>query len=156
MSQRKNYYSILNVPQDASQDDIKHSYRKMAQKYHPDVNKEPGAEEKMKAINEAYDVLGDPDKRAYFDRFGSTQQPQGNPYQGQGQYGGQTFYGFNDIFAEMMRQQQQAQQQYRQQQGQGNRQQYQRPVNPFAAFYRFIFMMLIFRFVMSFFFSLFA
>lgn len=155
MSQRKNYYSILNVAQDASQDDIKRSYRKLAQKYHPDVNKEPGAEAKMKEINEAYDILGDPDKRAYFDRFGSAQQAQGNPYQNQGQYGGQTFYGFNDIFAEMMRQQQQAQQQYRQQ-GQGNRQQYQRPINPFASFYRFIFMMLFFRLIMNFFFSLFA
>ena len=69
MTQR-DYYEILDVPRSASADDLKAAFRKMARQFHPDVNKEPDAEEKFKEINEAYAVLSDPDKRAAYDRFG--------------------------------------------------------------------------------------
>jgi molecular chaperone DnaJ len=66
----RDYYEILGVPKDASQDDIKAAFRNLARKYHPDVNKAPDAEEKFKEINEAYAVLSDTDKRAAYDRYG--------------------------------------------------------------------------------------
>jgi len=66
----KNYYDILGVDRIASEQDIKKAYKKMALKFHPDKNKDPGAEEKFKEIAEAYDVLADTDKRATFDRYG--------------------------------------------------------------------------------------
>ena len=62
----KNYYDILGVDRKASEQDIKKAYKKMALKYHPDKNKDPGAEEKFKEIAEAYDVLTDSDKRSGF------------------------------------------------------------------------------------------
>ena len=62
----KNYYDILGVDRKASEQDIKKAYKKMALKYHPDKNKDPGAEEKFKEIAEAYDVLTDSDKRLGF------------------------------------------------------------------------------------------
>ena len=67
----KNYYNILGVEKNASEDEIKKAYRKMALKYHPDKNKDPGAEDMFKEISEAYEVLSDKDKRAAFDRYGS-------------------------------------------------------------------------------------
>jgi len=67
----KDYYNILGVNRDATEEEIKKGYRKMALKYHPDKNKDPGAEEKFKEVSEAYEVLSDKDKRAAFDRFGS-------------------------------------------------------------------------------------
>jgi len=67
----KDYYAVLGVPKDASQDDIQKAYRKLARKHHPDVNKDPGAEAKFKEISEAKEVLGDPEKRKTFDRYGS-------------------------------------------------------------------------------------
>ncbi|MCL5421683.1 MAG: molecular chaperone DnaJ [Nitrospirae bacterium] len=75
------YYEILGVPKGASQDDIKKSYRKLARKYHPDLN--PGdkaAEQKFKEINEAYTVLGDPKKRGEYDRFGRAPFEAGGPW----------------------------------------------------------------------------
>ena len=67
----RNYYDILGVARDASFDDIKKSFRKLARKYHPDVSKEKDAEQRMKEINEAYAVLSDVDKRAAYDQLGS-------------------------------------------------------------------------------------
>lgn len=66
----KDYYKILGVPSDASQDDIKRSYRKLARKYHPDVSKEADAEAHFKEVGEAYEVLKDPEKRAAYDKLG--------------------------------------------------------------------------------------
>ena len=67
----KDYYKIMGVARDASQDDIKRAYRKLARKYHPDVSKEPNAEEKFKELQEANEVLKDPEKRAAYDQLGS-------------------------------------------------------------------------------------
>lgn len=67
----KDYYDILGVARDASQDDIKRAYRRLARKYHPDVSKEEGAEKKFQDLGEAYEVLKDPEKRAAYDKFGS-------------------------------------------------------------------------------------
>jgi curved DNA-binding protein len=71
----KDYYGILGVERGASADDIKKSYRKLAQKHHPDVSKEKGAEEKFKEIAEAYQTLKDPEKRAAYDQLGSGYKP---------------------------------------------------------------------------------
>jgi molecular chaperone DnaJ len=67
----KNYYDILGVSKNASESDIKSAFRKLSKKYHPDVNKEAGAEEKFKEINEAYSVLSDPEKKQMYDTFGT-------------------------------------------------------------------------------------
>ncbi|ASI13518.1 molecular chaperone DnaJ [Candidatus Mancarchaeum acidiphilum] len=66
----KDYYSILGVSKNASQEDIKSAYRQLALKYHPDRNKDPSAEEKFKEINEAYAVLSNPEKRKQYDAYG--------------------------------------------------------------------------------------
>ncbi len=71
----KDYYAILGVPRDASPEEIKRAYKKLARKYHPDINKEPGAEEKFKEINEAYAVLSDPEKRKIYDQYGTAKAP---------------------------------------------------------------------------------
>ncbi|MEA2600570.1 MAG: curved DNA-binding protein [Acidobacteriota bacterium] len=67
----KDYYATLGVKKDASQDDIQKAYRKLARKFHPDVNKDPEAEVKFKEIGEAYEVLKDPDKRQKYEQYGS-------------------------------------------------------------------------------------
>ena len=67
----KDYYKILGVSREAGQDEIKRAYRKLAHKYHPDVSKEPDAERKFKEMKEAYEVLGDPEKRKAYDQLGS-------------------------------------------------------------------------------------
>jgi molecular chaperone DnaJ len=67
----KNYYDILGIQKNASESEIKSAFRKLSKKYHPDVNKEAGAEEKFKEINEAYSVLSDPEKKQMYDTFGT-------------------------------------------------------------------------------------
>jgi len=67
----RDYYETLNVPRNASLDEIKKSYRRLARKYHPDVSKEKDAEAKFKQVQEAYEVLKDPEKRAAYDQLGS-------------------------------------------------------------------------------------
>ena len=94
------YYDRLGLSKDASQDEIKRAYRKLSKKYHPDINKEPGAEEKYKEILEAYETLSDAQKRAAYDQYG----PDGaNGFGGQGGFGGfdggAGFGGFEDIFS---------------------------------------------------------
>jgi molecular chaperone DnaJ len=88
----KNYYDILGVSKDASPDDIKSAYRRLAKKYHPDVNKEPDAAEKFKEVNEAYECLSDPNKKSNYDQFGSASGPQGF-----GGFGNGGFSGFGDF-----------------------------------------------------------
>jgi len=67
----KDYYAIMGVQRDATQDEIKRAYRKLARKYHPDVSKEKDAEARFKELGEAYEVLKDPEKRAAYDQLGS-------------------------------------------------------------------------------------
>lgn len=104
---KKDYYEVLGLTKGASKDDIKSAYRKLAKKYHPDVNKEPGAEEKFKEIQEAYDVLYDDKKREMYDQFGMAAFEQGastggegNPFSGSG-FSSQGFgdINLNDIFS---------------------------------------------------------
>ena len=68
--QKQDYYDVLGVPRNAGADDLKKAFRRLAMQYHPDRNQEPGAEAKFKRVNEAYEVLSDPDKRAMYDRYG--------------------------------------------------------------------------------------
>jgi curved DNA-binding protein len=70
MAERRDFYEILGVSRDAPADEIQRAYRKLARKYHPDVNKDPSAESQFKDIAEAYDVLSDPDSRKKYDAFG--------------------------------------------------------------------------------------
>jgi curved DNA-binding protein len=105
----KDYYSTLGVPKSAPQDDIQKAYRKLARKYHPDVNRGPQAEAKFKEISEAYEVLKDADKRSTYDRYGSAWRdaarsggaPPGFDYQfdfGDGAgFGGSGFSSFFDM-----------------------------------------------------------
>lgn len=67
----KDYYKIMGLDRDATQDQIKRAYRKLARKYHPDVSKEPGAQQKFQEMQEAYEVLKDPEKRAAYDQLGA-------------------------------------------------------------------------------------
>jgi molecular chaperone DnaJ len=93
MSNKRDYYEVLGVAKGASPEEIKKSYRQLARKYHPDVNKEPDAEDKFKEINEAYEILSDDQKRGMYDRFGHA------GVGGAGGFGGfQDFGGSRDPF----------------------------------------------------------
>jgi curved DNA-binding protein len=106
----KDYYKTMGVARDASQDEIKRVYRKLARKYHPDVSKEANAEEKFKEVQEAYEVLKDPEKRAAYDQLGSNwrsgQEFRPPPDWGRGfefssSFGGPEDGGFSDFFASL-------------------------------------------------------
>lgn len=85
MSDEKDYYEILGVGKDASKEEIKKAYKKLAKKYHPDLNKDdPQAEQKFKELNEAASVLGDEQKRQQYDRFGVDAFKNGGAGQGFG------------------------------------------------------------------------
>src|ERR1700749_1746516 len=71
MAAGEDFYQILGVPRDASQDEIQRAYRKLARTYPPDVNHDPGAEDRFKEASEAYDVLSDPETRRRYDAFGA-------------------------------------------------------------------------------------
>ena len=86
---------MLGVSRDASEEEIKKAYRRLARKYHPDVNKSEGAEERFKEINEAYAVLGDQERRAKYDQFGHAAFEGGADQGGFGGFGG--FPGFEDL-----------------------------------------------------------
>ncbi len=90
---KRDYYEVLGVGKDASEDEIKKAYRKLARQYHPDVNKEANAEEKFKEVKEAYDVLSDAQKKASYDRYGHQ-----DPNQGFGGFDTSGMGGFGDIF----------------------------------------------------------
>ncbi len=106
----KDYYSIMGVAKEASQDEIKRAYRKLARKYHPDVSKEKDAEERFKELGEAYEVLKDPEKRTAYDQLGANwkagqqgfQPPPdwdaGFEFHGDNFTGGAGAGGFSDFF----------------------------------------------------------
>lgn len=91
----RDYYEILGVSRNADKDELKRAYRRLARKYHPDVNKESGAEERFKEINRAYEILSEPEVRARYDRFGEAGVSSGA---GQGFQDFGDFGGFADIF----------------------------------------------------------
>ncbi|MBM7635929.1 molecular chaperone DnaJ [Streptococcus saliviloxodontae] len=101
MMNNTEFYDRLGVSKDASQDDIKKAYRKMSKKYHPDINKEAGAEQKYKDVQEAYETLGDEQKRASYDQFGpaGANGGFGGGAGGFGGFDGAGFGGFEDIFS---------------------------------------------------------
>lgn len=98
MADKRDYYDVLGVTKQASDDEIKKAYRTLAKKYHPDVSKEADAEAKFKEVQEAYDTLSDQQKRAAYDQYGH----QGNPFGGAGSgfSGFGDFGGFSDIFSQ--------------------------------------------------------
>ena len=98
MASSRNYYDVLGVSKNADEKEIKSAFRKLAKQYHPDINKEPGAEEKFKEIGEAYAVLSDPEKKKQYDQFGHEAYTQGASQGGfGGGFGGFSGFGADDI-----------------------------------------------------------
>ena len=91
MAVKRDYYDVLGVSREASQDDIRRAFRKLARQYHPDISKEDGAEARFKEVNEAYEVLSDAEKRRQYDRFGHAGAQAG--------FGAAGGFGIEDIFA---------------------------------------------------------
>jgi curved DNA-binding protein len=128
MMDTADYYTTLGVTKDASQDDIKKAYRRLARKYHPDVSKEEGADRLMAQVNEANDVLSDPQKRSVYDQIGhrawmlgarsvdDIKPPPGRSRQGASGYGSQE--DFSDVFQDLFRRQAHGRQQPHDWQGQ--------------------------------------
>ena len=97
MATTRDYYEILGLERGASDEEIKRSFRKLAQQWHPDVNTDPDADARFKEINEAYQVLSDPQRRQQYDMFGRAGVGgTGAGAEGYGPFGG--FQGFGDIF----------------------------------------------------------
>jgi molecular chaperone DnaJ len=95
---KRDYYEVLEITKNASESEIKRAFRKLARKYHPDVNKSPDSIETFKEINEAYQILSDPQKRSAYDQFGHAGiDPNGFNYQDMGGFG-----GFGDIFGDIL------------------------------------------------------
>ena len=94
MSTKRDYYEVLGIDRNATDEKIKSAFRKLAMQYHPDRNREDGAEEKFKEVNEAYEVLSDPDKRSAYDHYGHSGA---DGFLGRG-FEGFDFGGFGDIF----------------------------------------------------------
>lgn len=103
---KPDFYEALGVPRTASAEEIRKAHKKLARKYHPDVNKDAGAAEKFKQVQEAFDVLGDTDKRQQYDQFGTTfppgaGRPGGHPFEWsapRGGHGGGGSVDFSDLF----------------------------------------------------------
>src|SRR3989304_5696485 len=91
MPTKRDYYEVLEVGRSASPEELRRAYRRLAKQYHPDVNKDPGGEERFKEINEAYAVLSDGQRRAAYDRFG---------HAGLKDIPTDFGFGFSDIFEE--------------------------------------------------------
>ncbi len=89
-AEKRDYYEVLGISRNATKDEIRSAYRRLARQYHPDVNKDPGAEAKFKEINEAYQVLSDDEKRSLYDRYGHAAIDQSG-------MGGAPDFGFGDL-----------------------------------------------------------
>ncbi|NPV06328.1 MAG: molecular chaperone DnaJ [Anaerolineae bacterium] len=96
MADTRDYYEVLGVPRNADPEDIRRAYRRLAREYHPDVNRSPEAAETFKAVNEAYHVLSDPERRRAYDRFGQAGLSGMNGFEGFNGFG-----GLGDIFEDL-------------------------------------------------------
>ncbi len=158
---KKDYYEVLGVTKTSTPDEIKKAYRKMAKMYHPDVNKATDAEAKFKEVNEAYENLSDPDKKAAYDRYGHNAGQYQQQQQAYQQYYGRTnqsaqYTDINDFFEQIFRAQAQQQQQQRNYSGQ-QQYYYQRNTRPrqsgFARIFAFIMQIFFYLMIIRFFFG---
>src|SRR5258708_7089873 len=96
---KRDYYEVLGIARGATDEEIKKAFRRMAKQYHPDANKEPGAEARFIEVNEAYEVLSDPQKRNAYDRYGHAAVNNGAGASGAGFANGDfAFSSINDLF----------------------------------------------------------